>query len=265
MTSASNERYDIKAVKEDTEWLSKNVNINLTTALRLVVVEFQSRASRYLMGPLSLQDATNLQEAAGLSNGQGTGLVADLGSAAARDADETWNDFEATTARKQRLFDTYLAERRFFMMVADYASSIKLYGRLPTFAPVVGNVAQMYRLKGLQTADELESLLPAYLQVLTNSMTRIESGLAAVTDDKILSSEDNEMEWIRTYLSEAVHALSIVFQVADSYENEFPPASSVNQWFSLMEVYNFFDNVHPVSVLRDLFFLSEDREMLTQN
>ncbi|TVY64062.1 Nucleoporin NUP188 [Fusarium oxysporum f. sp. cubense] len=242
--ASSDGRPDIESIKKDAEWLSKNAKINLVAALRVVVIEHQSRPARHLSGPLSSQDAKNLQEAAGLNNGQGSGLLLDLGSAAALDAEEIWTEFEKPETRQRRLFDTYLTERRFFMMSADYANSIKLYERLPTFASVDLDLAKTYRLK-LPSRDDAEPLLPTYLQVLTDSMSRIESGLKAVTDEKWVT-EEVELDWLRTLLTEAIHALSVVFQIVDSFGDDFAPSTAVNQWFSLMEVYRFFDAVQPI-------------------
>ncbi|RGP63094.1 hypothetical protein FLONG3_10035 [Fusarium longipes] len=242
--ASSDGRPDIESIKKDAEWLSKNAKINLVAALRIVVIEHQSRPARHLSGPLSSQDAKNLQEAAGLNNGQGSGFLSDLGSAAALDAEEIWAEFEKTETRQRRLFDTYLTERRFFMMAADYANSIKLYGRLPTFASADLDLAKTYRLT-LPARDDAEPLLPTYLQILTDSMSSIESGLRAVTDEKWVT-EEVEVDWIRTLLTEAVHALSVVFQIVDSFGDDFAPSNAVNQWFSLMEIYRFFDTVQPI-------------------
>ncbi|CAM1502966.1 Fc.00g077420.m01.CDS01 [Cosmosporella sp. VM-42] len=242
--SGPDSRFDIETIKKDAEWLSKNAKINLVAALRVVVVEHQSRSSRHLTGPLSTQDATNLQEAAGLNNGQGSAFVSDLGVASALDAEEIWAEFEKPESRQRRLFDTYLAERRYFMMAAEYALSIMLYERLPTFANVNVDLAATYRLK-LPSREDAEPLLPAYFQVLISSMRSIESGLRAVTDESWVT-EDVEVDYFRTLLTETVHALSIAFQVIDSFEGDFAPSSAVNQWFSLMDIYGFFDAVQPI-------------------
>ncbi|KAF4986921.1 hypothetical protein FGRMN_10616 [Fusarium graminum] len=244
LPTSSDGRPDVGSIKKDAEWLSKNAKINLVAALRVVVVEYQSRPARHLSGPLSSQDAKNLQEAAGLNNGQSSGFLMDLGSAAALDAEEIWAEFEKPETRQRRLFDTYLTERRFFMMSADYANSIKLYGRLPTFAKADLDLAKTYGLT-LPTRDDAEPLLPTYLQILTDSMSCIESGLKAVTDEAWVT-EEVELDWLRTLLTEAIHALSVVFQIVDSFGDDFAPSSAVNQWFSLMEVYRFFDAVQPI-------------------
>lgn len=249
VTTASTERFDIKQIKEDAEWLGKNAKINLVAALRVVMVEYQSRASRHLMGPLSTQDAANLQEAAGLQNGEGTAFLSDLGAATALDDDEIHAEFAQPKSRKRRLFDTLLTERRCFMMAAEYSSSIKLYGRIPILAPGATELAELYKLlPAPQTRDESEAMLPAYLHVVTDCMGRIETGLKSATDESLLLTDEVEIDWLRTLLNEAVHALSVVFQVADSFGNDFPPSAAVNQWFSLMEAYAFFSFIQPVGI-----------------
>lgn len=250
MTSADHEKIDVKVIKEDAQWLSKNVKINILAALRITIIEFQSRSSRHLTGPLSSQDATNLQEAAGLGNGQGAAaFLTDLGAAGAADAEQIWDKFDNVEAKKHRLIDTYFSERRHFMMVANYALSIKLYDQLPIFTRGDSKLAQLYRLKpSSQAKDETETLLPAYLEVLSNSMGSLEAGIGSLTDDSLLLVEDVEMDWITTLLTEAVHVCSIILHLADSHHEDYAPSACVSQWFALMEAYPFFDNIPLVSI-----------------
>lgn len=212
--------------------------------MRAAVVEFQSRPALHLTGPWSAQDAKNLQEAAGLSDGQGSAFLSDLGAAAALDAEEIWTEFEKPETRQRRLFDIYLGERRYFMMAADYANCIKIYQRLPTFAKPGLDLAQTLSLR-LASKDDAEPLIPAYIQVLTGAMNNVESGLKAVTDEKWVT-EDVEVAWLRTLLTEAVHAMSVLLQLVDFFGDDFPPSESVQEWFAIMAAYNFFDAVQPV-------------------
>ncbi|KMQ81421.1 pom34-binding nucleoporin component, partial [Lasius niger] len=63
VSAALTDTCDAETIKKDAQWLSTNAKVNLVAALRIAVIEIQSRASRHLMGPLSSQDITNLQEA----------------------------------------------------------------------------------------------------------------------------------------------------------------------------------------------------------
>jgi nuclear pore complex protein Nup188 len=246
-TTASNGRIDINIVKEDAEWLSRTARLNLVAALRVVIVEIQSRPAQHLTTPLSSQDAANLQEAAGLNNGQGNSFLSELGAANAADADEIWTDLEKPDQRKRRIFDTYLTERRYFMMTADLAHSIQIYGRLPIYAPVAGNLAQLYRMTMTgQTNDEVDALLSAYIRIVGDRMGRLDTGVKDMTDDNLLQSEDTEISLAHTLLVEVIHAMSVVFQLADNLEDRFPPSTVVSSWFSIMDQYAFLSNVQPV-------------------
>ncbi|KJZ72854.1 hypothetical protein HIM_07798 [Hirsutella minnesotensis 3608] len=245
--STSTDGKDTKHLKEDSEWLSKNAKINLLAALRVAIVELQSRPFRHLMGPLSSQDAANLQEAAGLQNGQGTSFLSDLGAASALDSDEISANFDKTESRRRRLFATFLAERRSFMMAMDYLQSIKLYSRLPIFVRADSDLVALYGLKApAKGKDVAASLLPAYLKVVSSCMGNIEAGLSCMTDDSLLLVDDVELDWLRTLLTEVIHALSVVFQLVDTLGSDFPPSAAITQWFSLMDLYNFFDAIQPI-------------------
>ncbi|PFH60380.1 hypothetical protein XA68_11043 [Ophiocordyceps unilateralis] len=244
VASASTDGFDIKTIKSDAEWLSKNARVNLVAALRVVLIEMQSRPRRHLTGPLSSQDASNLQEAAGLQNSQGACFLYDLGAASTLDVDEITADFDKPDSRKRRLFDTFLTERRSFMMTMEYLFSLQLYRRLPILTSADRGLATLYRLQPM--ADNMASLLPAYLKVVCDCMGGIEEGLGSLTDDALLLLQEVELDWIRSLLTETIHALSVAFQLVDSLGSEFPPSDAVNQWFSLMEVYGFFGSVQPI-------------------
>ncbi|KAG5976794.1 hypothetical protein E4U55_007238 [Claviceps digitariae] len=248
VTSVATDRYDINLLKDDAQWLRRSAKLNLVAALRIAILELQSRPSLHLRGPLSTQDATNLQEAAGIQNGHKTSFMADLGAGLALDADEIATDFEKADSRKRRIFELFLSERRYFMMTMDYLQSIRLYGRLPIFANDGEKLARLYRLKALPNAkDESVPFLSAYLRTATLSMTTVEAGLRSITDEELILQEDIELEWLRTLLTEVIHSLSVIFQIVDSLGNGFPPSSVISQWFSLMEMYKFFDTMQPVN------------------
>lgn len=210
------------------------------------MVEFQSRASRHLCGPLSTQDATNLQEAAGLKNGQASSFLTDLGAGAALDAEEIWADFEKPDSRKRRIFETYLSERRCYMMAVDYCTSIRAYGYLPIHAATTTDLAELYRLKtSFKAGEALSTLLSSHLQPLGDALDLVEAGFSSVTDDAALTSEEVEFNWLATILAETVHSMSIVLQLADMYGDKFPPSNILSHWFGLMARVTFFEHIQP--------------------
>jgi nuclear pore complex protein Nup188 len=94
VTPNPTEKFDIKIIKEDALWLSKNASINEVDALRAVVVEHLSQSHSHLTGPLSKQDVLNVQEAAGVSSAQASSVFGPVDVSAAPDAETIWSDFE---------------------------------------------------------------------------------------------------------------------------------------------------------------------------
>lgn len=247
VTSASTSQIDLNSIKQDAEWLSKNAKLNLVAALRVTVIELQSRPSRQLLGPLSSQDASNLQEAAGLENGQAASFLSELGAAVALDSDEIAAAFETTDARRRRIFSCFLLECRSFTMASDYFYSIKLYGRLPVFTRVSQSLSSLYKLEEPpSTDDQVSYLLSVHVKSLTRSMADIESGLGSWTDDSLLLTDDVEMDWLRSLLVEIIHTMSVYLQIVDTLSGDFAPSTAIGDWFSLMDAYRFFDSIQPV-------------------
>ncbi|KAI8236180.1 Nucleoporin NUP188 [Colletotrichum sp. SAR 10_96] len=248
VTPTPNDKFDIKVIKKDAQWLSKNAKVNLVAALRATVVEFQSRPASHLTGPLSTQDAVNLQEAAGIANVQSSSLVPLSG--AALDAEAIWAEFEKDDTRRQRILQTYLAERRNFLMTADLVHENLLYTQPATQITTGDAPSTPPRLLAATDRPKyLADLLTTYLQFVTDSAGRLAEGLGSVLEDKTLLVEELELEWVRTVLTETVHALSVVFQAVDGNGDAFVPCAIVGQWFALMEGYGFFSGITAASLL----------------
>ncbi|KZL68507.1 hypothetical protein CI238_00286, partial [Colletotrichum incanum] len=243
VTPQPNEKFDIKVIKEDAQWLSKNAKVNLVTALRATVVEFQSRPASHLTGTLSSQDVINLQEASGVANIQSSALVPIAG--AAQDAETIWADFEKEESRRQRIFQTYLAERRHFLMTAALVQENVLYTQPLTSASTTVDKpsTQTQLIAANDRPKYLDNLLTTYLQYVTEAISRLAEGLEAVVEDKSLLGEELELEWMRTALTEVVHALTVVFQSVDGNGDSFIPSAVVGQWFALMDNYGFLNGI----------------------
>ncbi|TID01609.1 Nucleoporin NUP188 [Colletotrichum higginsianum] len=243
VTPQPNQKFDIKVIKEDAQWLSRNAKVNLITALRATVVEFQSRPASHLTSTLSSQDIVNLQEASGVASMQSSALVPIAG--AAQDAETIWADFEKEESRRQRIFQTYLAERRHFLMTAALVQENVLYTQ-PS-ASVLTTAGEPSTQTHLIPANDrpkyLDDLLTTYLQYVTDAIGRLAEGLEAVVEDKGLLGEELELEWMRTALTEVVHALTVVFQSIDGNGDSFVPSAVVGQWFGLMDNYGFLNGI----------------------
>ncbi|CRK30461.1 hypothetical protein BN1708_000977 [Verticillium longisporum] len=245
VTPTPNGKYDIGTIKGDATWLSKAGNVNLIAALRIVVLEFQARPAAHLAGPLSTQDAVNLQEAAGVSNSQSSSLVPISG--ATMDADAIWTVFDKEEAKRLRIFQTYLSERRYLAMAADLT-----HGETLRHQPkaITGTEEASECSYPVLPADDLtklaENLISTNLKWIARTVESLGNGFERETDDKSVLIDEIEVDWQRTLLTEIAHALATIFQALDSHGDLFAAPSSVLEWFTLMESCVFFEGLSAV-------------------
>lgn len=246
VTPTSTDKYDIKTIKEDALWLSKNADINEIDALRIVVIEFQTRPQSHLSGSLSTQDVINLQQAVGADGTQANALLAFVNAAETGDAETIWTDFNTETSRRRRLAEFYLSERRYFSLFLDSILDLIL-GR--------PSGQQRSEILGDETKQKLqqaifgdkpprdvrnvarEELLTTYLATLPTCLARAEKG-----PDGLLTTVELELEWLRTTVTEALHLMAAVFQLVSLFEY-FCPATIVSTWFKFADSCGFMDRL----------------------
>jgi nuclear pore complex protein Nup188 len=242
VTPTANGEYDIKEIKEDAKWLSAQAKVNLVTALRIVAIEYQGRPASHLAGSLSIQDASNLQEASGITGAQASSFAPAIG--ATTDSEELWFQFEKVENRRRRLFLTYLSERRHFMTCVDYVVSVRLNKRLPIIADLPDELLSGISKPGQTTL--VEDDFDVYIKALEQVLQSLAAGFTAVTDDQTLSTEDMESQWLRSYLSELAHLLSAIFHILYRRNRLFAPCGVVKEWFAMMGEYGFLDGLSGV-------------------
>ncbi|KAL1842847.1 hypothetical protein VTJ49DRAFT_4014 [Mycothermus thermophilus] len=244
-----NDPYDLDTIKKDALWLSKTLNIGEVAALRVVLIEFQSRAHSHLTGPMSSQDVANIQEAAGVGDAQASAVLALVNVASAVDAESTWADFETETCRRQRLLATYLCERRSFVAVADALLAFLLHSRLSDSAAGLKQLRADILRDAFAFDDNadvpdttlLDALAPPYMRTLEDCFRRTQMLPESLSPDVV--TEQLEVDWVRTAAAEAVHAMSLIFQILDLGASIFAPPALVSQWFGLMDTCEFFESV----------------------
>ncbi|KAI0123885.1 nucleoporin subcomplex protein binding to Pom34-domain-containing protein [Xylariales sp. AK1849] len=262
VTPTPNDKYDIRTIKEDSIWLSKNARINLVAALRVVVIEFQSQARSQLTGPISSQDVANLQEAAGATTDAPTSnILPGLNTAGMRDAIEIQTDFEKDGSRKRRIFQTYLAERRYFAATTDYLFTLMLHGQLSS-SPATKSMTQIrdslleaYGLTSLTSQSEApartyHALVSQYFTITADSVKNCEGMPPPI--DRDMHDVDMLNEWMKTSLTEAIHAMTVAFQLLDLSRQVLAPADLLKQWFQFVGDTCFLDMLGAVDSLSDL-------------
>ncbi|KAI0538494.1 nucleoporin subcomplex protein binding to Pom34-domain-containing protein [Xylaria digitata] len=257
VTPTPNNKYDINVIKADAVWLSKNAHINEVAALRIVIIEYQSRPTSQLLGPISNQDVASLRAAAGAGNTQTSNIIPGLSVAATLDASEIQADFDKPESRQQRIFQTYLSERRYYAATNDYVFTLMLQERLPTSSATEASdlirqsLLNVYGISSKQpqksTADiptrTCHALIAQYLSLLPDCIRQTGASLESVVEDKELLTEDNRELWIRTSLTEMLHRMAILFQLLDQSSDSFVSDTVAKQWFSLVNDLTFLDQL----------------------
>lgn len=250
VTPTPNEKYDISIIKDDAIWLSKNARINEVAALRVVVIEFQSRLRNQLLGPISTQDVANIQEAAGATNAHAASVLPGLHFSGARDAADIQADFEKTESRRYRIFQTYLDERRFHAAAVDYTFTLMLQGSWPTSAPTDASRAigpsflQAFDMK----IEKYHTLAWQSLNLIPDILQLLQSDLGGVVEDKSLLTDELQSQWIMSLLSETLHRMTVAFQLLDQSAHIFVSPPLVLLWFSLVAKLDFLERLGDVRI-----------------
>ncbi|KAI1110747.1 nucleoporin subcomplex protein binding to Pom34-domain-containing protein [Nemania sp. NC0429] len=248
VTPTPNEKYDINIIKKDALWLSKNARINEVAALRVVVIEHQSRPASQLLGPISNQDVANLRAAAGAGNAQTSNIIPGLSLAGSFDASEIQADFDKPESRRRRIFQTYLSERRYYAATNDYIFTLMLQDKFPTSPATEASNAirrSLLNAYGISSKQPQKStvdiptktchaLVTQYVSLLPDCIQRIRTPLESLVEDKDLASEDAQDLWMHMSLTEMLHRLTILFQLLDRSSDSFVQDTTARQWFSLV-------------------------------
>ena len=114
-------QYDIDEVKGDALWLSKTVQIDELAALRIVVLEWQTRSVAQLLQSSSLNLVPDLGQALNQST-TGHGSILAKSQSQGHGAPELSTEL----VRKRRLLDLFLQERRYLLKCAEFVLSFAL-------------------------------------------------------------------------------------------------------------------------------------------
>ena len=117
VTPTTKKDYDITEIKEDALWLSKEAEIDELSALRLVVLEYQTRSAAQLQSEFSDEERIFLQEAAGNGSLELSSTLSRTKLASAV-SDEHAVDLDSKDVRRVRALRLYLSERRYLLKCA---------------------------------------------------------------------------------------------------------------------------------------------------
>jgi len=254
--AASNGQYDVSQLKEDVKWLALEVKIDEVAALRLCILEWQSRpATRISQGytaeeTISLQNATNTTEL-------GASVAAKRSNAETAGSNSI---FDTQVKRRTRLSALFISEREHRLGVTaliaasamaapaepegrSYGSGKRRDVSEVTWLPTVALQMDELRTTEKQTGSE-QSVVAQAVTAIETRLRGLESGSGlAVEDDEIAVFEQN---FRRNQLVEIVRLLQLLF-IRISPHREPLPAAEVKAWYELADRYGFFERLQLVS------------------
>lgn len=256
---SGNPRYDIGQIKEDTLWLSRETKIDEVSALRIAVLEWQTRpAVQLLRGSL-------VDEIPPLANGiVESQLHASFSSAvpslfgkssgSGPNAPALFND---VGPRRRRLLETYMSERRYILKTAEYvtfAASCKALHGSPNdttnqaFSWVEGvGTAIISTWKGDGPAQgKSKNFAAEAVEALRSRIESLMGGSGWLSDES--QQEEIELAWARNQILEMIHIMQVLLVRLDSSLTNLMTPEMILPWYRLMDECGFFNSLQPVSL-----------------
>jgi nuclear pore complex protein Nup188 len=254
--AVSNGQNDVGQLKEDVKWLTQEAKIDEVAALRLCILEWQSRpAARILQGytaeeRISLQNATNATELGASVAGKRSN-VETTGSNSI---------FDTQSRRRTRLSTLLVSEREHLLGVTalitasamaapaepegrSYGSGKKRDASEVTWLPAVALQMEEARTAEKQNGAE-QSVVAQGLTAVEMRLRGLESGSGhAVDEDEVTAFEQNVR---RNQLAEIVRLLQLLFIRISSHKEPLP-AADVKAWYEFADRYGFFERLQLVS------------------
>jgi nuclear pore complex protein Nup188 len=248
VTPTTKSTYSIQEIKEDSLWLSKEAQIDEISALRIVVLEYQSRSAAQLQGEFSDEEAVSLQEAAGNINTESSNLL----SLALKSRTTTSSGKSETgvESRRCRLLQIYLSERRNLFACTNIILHTSLRylqgkGKQAQHQPTwTDQVSELFIQSQDLSSHGATDFLNYYIKSFKTNIEGLNEGSGWFKADG--GREDLELEWLNTRIAEAIHTLELSLLML-SYCTDVRTPGNLLEWFRFVSEKGYFDQFVPVS------------------
>ncbi|KAL9608280.1 MAG: hypothetical protein Q9167_006875 [Letrouitia subvulpina] len=254
VSPSAHAQYDIKEIQDDALWLSKEINIDEVVALRIAVLEWQSRPSAKLLeGSLdsSVASLTNSR----LGSQSQTSLLVSRNTISLPSKDVLVAPLNILSWRRKRLLKTYLTERRYVLKTCEWLVFNKLYAsgdHIPDSYTANTNVHTWVKEAGGQilsswnigdvSRTNMRNIFVTGVDAIRSRMTDL-GGIKKWLDDDELQLKI-EAIWLQEQVKEVVDIMQLILTLVQA-TTELSSSDTVSTWFSLMRDYNFFEDFDP--------------------
>lgn len=225
-------------------WLSKEATIDEVSALRVVVVEWQTRTSTQLLDAFSNEELAGIQDSAGQSQSSLPVALLSQGT----DAKALSEAYHSTESRRLRILYTYLSENRHLLKCVDTLLQHSLHSQGEKRQKERGKstsqkLAEVRHHLAHAAPAESQKFLLECIESVEENVKKIDSGSGWYKEDG--GRADVEIEWTNNQIAEATIAMQIIFQTIDIAE-AIASSTTVLAWMKLTTTYSFFDGFDTV-------------------
>ncbi|KAI9742239.1 MAG: hypothetical protein M1818_004139 [Claussenomyces sp. TS43310] len=256
VTPTTESTYNITEIKEDALWLSKKVKIDEISALRLVILEYQTRCASQLLHGFSPEEATSLQEAGGDLNTETSRLLAQTVLSNGMPAGDQSALFESQASTRCRILQIYLSERRHFLeciQIFLQAASSSHPHQPPghrrargneTDGALVDRLGEVLLTPVKQSGSGYGEMILSCIATTRKIIDDLGRGSGWFDQDDLQDSL--EMDWFGSQLLQVVHVLEIMLCLIQAEGRGRPQSAAVALgWCKLVKQYDFFEQFSP--------------------
>ena len=254
--SPSNDgQYDIKQIKDDALWLSKETAIDELAALRIAMLEWQMRSSVQLLegntvdevaqpGIIPTDDSLRITRPSLRSSIRAQPLRAEA--------------FDSIESRQKRLLKVYLSERQYIVKTTEFILASaqcqvshterkqpmeKAGDRFGWLKEIGKAILVDWNADGVSPKSGKNQIVIA-VDALQARATDLEQGSGWFKDEGL--QEDIEAAFANSLILEMIHIMEIVLVMLDS-STKITRTDAFLSWFRFMNRYSFFELFEPVS------------------
>ncbi|KAI9709828.1 MAG: hypothetical protein M1812_007620 [Candelaria pacifica] len=256
VTPSARGHYDIDQIKEDSLWLSKEVGIEEVSALRIVVLEWQTRPAARLLSGFSEEETVCVEDAAG---GNLLGLSQfrpSIQTPPGQRPDPT--SFDGLDCRRLRFWEIYLSERRYILKVSEFLVSAGLHieaaaqvdlgsekgkkREKSTWISRVGATILEQQKIDKGGHENPSTFLGECIENLQLQSGNLERGSGCFKDEG--GRLDIEESWGQNQMAEMIHVMELIFLIVDSSAT-ISSSTTTLSWLRFAGKYGFFDQFQP--------------------
>ncbi|KAL8717947.1 MAG: hypothetical protein Q9225_004866 [Loekoesia sp. 1 TL-2023] len=265
-------RYNIKQIQDDSLWLSAEARIDEVAALRLVILEWQTRPAA------QLRDSSLADDIPGLGGSIRGSILQPVFSASTlllrsqplQDRSVSIDYSQDTDARRTRLLEIYLTESRFRLETCKYlvftalcragdgtSSASRHSSLLPVWVETVGHdIFTSWDIHGVSKLTG-KNILISGIDAIRSRIKSLEDGCGWFRD----KDEQKAIQgvWSESQILEMLAIMEIML-VNFGALTQLSRSDVVLAWYKLMSDYGFFEVFEPVSKVVSIAKVTADNK-----